>query len=57
MAIVVPSLVVIGLALFVHGLFRILLDNDASWLTGKILIALSLASISLGGLGALSAWR
>ncbi len=54
MAIVVPTLVVIGIALLTHGLFSALLEGAADRLTGKLLIALSVASLSLGGLGALS---
>jgi hypothetical protein len=57
MAIVVPAFVVTGIALFMNGLFRSLWEGDSNRLTGKLLIALSVVSLSLGGLGALSVVR
>ena len=57
MAIIVPTFVVIGIALFMNGLFRTLWEGDSDRLTGKLLIALSVVSLSLGGLGALSVVR
>lgn len=56
-AILVPTFVVIGIALFLNGLFRTILEGDSDRLTGKLLMALSVASLSLGGLGALSVVR
>ena len=57
MAIVVPAFVVTGIALFMNGLFRSLWEGDSNRLTGKLLIALSVVSLGLGGLGALSVVR
>ncbi|HUO93520.1 MAG TPA: hypothetical protein VMU22_11385 [Rhizomicrobium sp.] len=57
MAIVVPTLIVGGIALFIHGLFHILSGGISERVTGSILIALSAASLGFGTLGTLSVLR
>lgn len=54
MAIVIPTLVVIGIALFTHGLFDVLWGDKPDRVIGRVLIALSVASLGVGILGTLS---
>lgn len=57
MAIVVQTLVVIGIALFMRGMFHLVWGGRLDRLIGRILIALSAASFGIGTLGTLSLLR
>jgi hypothetical protein len=57
MGLIVPTFVVLGLILFMWGLFRSMWDTRTDKIVGRFLIAMSMASFGAGWWGIASLWR